>query len=234
MIWLKQLTFGLAFAALPFFAAAVGFKASLAQMPVYAESKEVGVLVDFVKALSAVSKQPIAYEVVPFARSMAYVERGQVDFHMPLIQPIDMEKVGFSLSSETIFHVNFVLYTRRDRPLDPALLAGKVIETDTAHTPYFPFAIKPSSSIEGSLRRLDAGRIDGFIFADKATDPVLKATGLNNIRRQFYRRFDVKIVLPKGGTGGPTDLFLSQTIRKMRQTGQFQKILGPLDRPYRD
>ena len=211
---------------------AADFKASLAEMPVYAESHDQGVLVDFVKALSEVSKRTIDYDVVPFARSMTYVERGNVDFHLPLILPPDISAAPFSVSTETIFHVNFVLYTRTDRPLDPARLSGKVIETDTAHTPYFPFSINASSSVEGSLRKLLAGRIDGFIFADNATDPVIKRAGLKGIRRQLYRRFDVKIVLPKGGTGGPTDQFLTQTIKKMRETGQFQKIMGRIDLPY--
>jgi hypothetical protein len=58
-----------------------------------------GVLVDLLKAISAVSNKSIDYQVVSFARSMSYVEGGKVDFHMPLIKPLDMSQANFSLSN---------------------------------------------------------------------------------------------------------------------------------------
>ncbi len=83
--------------------------------------------------------------------------------------------------------------------MDPNRLADYLIETDVAHTLYFPFDTQPSADILSSLKKLELGRIDGFIFADDATDPLIKANNLQNIQRQLYRRFEVKIVLPKGG-----------------------------------
>lgn len=212
---------------------AADLKASLAEMPVYAESKDKGVLVDFVKALQKTSGKSIDYQVVPFARSMNAVETSQVDFHMPLIEPIDTKGLKFTLSKETIFHVNFVLYSNKNKPLDPAKLDGKVIETDIAHIPYFPFKALGSSSIEASLKKLDAGRIDGFVFADDATDPVVKQLGLKSIKRQLYKRFDVKVILPPKGFEN-TDMFLSQTIGKMRASGEYSKIMGIIDHDYND
>lgn len=207
------------------------WKASLAQMPVYAESMEKGVLVDLVKAIKKASGQDITYQVVPFARSMNSVETSEVDFHMPLIEPLDMKVAKFSLSTETIFHVNFILYTKKGSDITPGNLDGKNIETDLAHTPYFPFKINASTSIESSLKKLDAGRIDGFIFADQATDPVLKNLKLVNVKRQLYKRFNVKIILPKAGAA-ETDKFLSETIQKLRKDGEYDKIMSVLDMPY--
>lgn len=211
---------------------AADYKASLAQMPVYAESATKGVLVDFVKALSTASGKSIDLQVVPFARSMKDVEEKKVDFHMPLIKPLDMSKANFSLSTETIFHVNFVLYTNKNKPLDVNKLAGANLETDAAHTPYFPFDVKPSTNIEASLKKLDLGRIDGFIFADDAADPLVKANALANVKRQLYKRFDVKVILPKGSEGGATDKFLSGAIKKLRDSGEYARIMGPIDHPY--
>ena len=234
MLVKKMLVVGLGLAFIPLCAAAADFKASLAQMPVYAEATDKGVLVDFVKAIAEVSKKSIDVQVVPFARSMKDVEDKKVDFHMPLIKPLDMAKANFSLSTETIFHVNFVLYTNKNKPLDVNKLAGATIETDAAHTPYFPFEVKPSTSIEASLKKLDLGRIDGFIFADDASDPIIKANALKNIHRQLYKRFDVKVILPKGGENGATDKFLSDAVKKLRDNGQFAKIIGPIDHQYAD
>ena len=70
----------------PALAAGKTWKASLAQMPVYAESREKGVLVDFIKALEKASGDKIEYQVVPFPRSMNDVQEKNVDFHLPLIQ----------------------------------------------------------------------------------------------------------------------------------------------------
>lgn len=215
-------------------AKAADYKASIAQMPVYAESHDKGVLVDLVKAIAKASGKTIEWQVVPFARSMSDVEAAKVDFHLPLIKPIDMSKANFGLSTETIFHVNFVLYANKSKPLDPAKLEGASLETDAAHVAYFPFAIKPSSSLEGSLKKVDLGRIDGFIFADTASDPLVKSNNLANIKRQLYKRFDVKIILPKGGKSADTDKFLSGAIKKLRDSGEFDKIMGPIDQPYAD
>lgn len=208
--------------------------ASLAQMPVYAESVDKGVLVDLVKAIAKESGVTIKHQVVPFARSMDDVINQKVNFHMPLIMPPNASelKLDYDYSTETIFHVNFVLFSNKNKPLDPAKLASYKLETDRAHTQYFPFPIEPSTNIESSLKKLDAGRIDGFIFADFASDPIIKQSGLKNIHRDLYKVFDVKIILPKGARGGEVDKFLSSTIQSLRKNGTYDKIMGPIDMKY--
>jgi len=211
-------------------------KVSLAQMPVYAESLEKGVLVDFAKALAAASGSSLNMVVVPFKRSMDNVITKQVDLHMPLIKnPLDDEaKLPYSHSTATIFHVNFVIYSNKNKPLDMANLKQYKLETDAAHVPYFDFNPAPSTSIEGSLKKVDAGRIDGFVFADFACDPIVKGQALNNIKRALYKRYDVKIILPKGAQNGEIDKLLSEAIKKMTAAGSFVKIMGPIDTNYVD
>lgn len=223
-----------AFFMVPSIGAAKTWKASLAQMPVYAESKEKGVLVDFIKALEKASGEKIEYQVVPFARSMSDVQEKKVDFHMPLIQ-IPGSETGtdkFDYSTETIFHVNFTLYSGKKLDINPQNVSKSKVETDSAHTNYFGFPITQSFSIESSLKKVDAGRIDAFIFADNASDPIIKQNKLANIKRQLFKRFDVKIILPKGGRGGSTDKFLSNAIGKLKKSGEFSKIMGPIDAPF--
>ncbi|MES1982042.1 MAG: transporter substrate-binding domain-containing protein [Pseudomonadota bacterium] len=220
--------------AFPAFAAGKSWKASLAQMPVYAESKDKGVLVDFVKALEKVSGDRIEYQVVPFPRSMNDVQEKKVDFHMPLIQ-IPGTEIGtdkFDYSTETIFHVNFTLYSRKGLDITPATASKFKVETEAAHTDYFNFPIAASTNIEGSLKKVDAGRIDAFIFADFASDPLIRQNKLTNIKRQLFKRFDVKVILPKGARGGPTDKFLSENIAKLIKNGDMARIMGPIDAPF--
>jgi len=213
------------------------YKASLAQMPCYAESMEKGVLVDFTKALAEVSNGKITYQVVPFNRSMYAVENKQVDFHMPLIKLPDSKKaeiakLNYDYSTETIFHVNFTLYSNKKKPLDMKNLKAYKIETDNAHTPYFDFPITGVTNLEASIRKVDAGQIDGLIFADAAIDNIIKSQGIKNIKRELYHRFDVKIILPKGGQGGETDKMLSEVIGKLKKSGKFNTIMGGIDAPY--
>lgn len=219
-----------------FVSAAESVTASLAQMPVYAESKDKGVLVDMVKALEKASGTTIEYDVVPFKRSMDNVITKKVDFHAPLIKnpTLDESTLDYDHSTATIFHVNFVLYTNKSKPVDRNKLEGLTIETDAAHTQYFPFKTVASSDLAASLKKLNAGRIDAFIFADMASDPIIKDLGLSNIDRQLYERFDVKIILPKGQRGGTVDKMISSAKAKLEESGEWEKIMGVLDQPYKD
>lgn len=223
-----------AFCAGPAFGTGKTWKASLAQMPVYAESRDKGVLVDFVKALEKVSGDKIEYQVVPFPRSMNDVQEKSVHFHLPLIQLPGSEKGTdkFDYSTDTIFHVNFTMYSGKDVKVTPDTANKFKVETEAAHTAYFTFPVQPSSSLEGSLKKVDAGRVDAFIFADAAADPLIKQNKLTNVKRQLFKRFDVKIVLPKGERGGATDKFLSESIDKLIKNGEMARIMGPLDAPF--
>ncbi|MCK6434953.1 MAG: transporter substrate-binding domain-containing protein [Burkholderiaceae bacterium] len=216
------------------YAAGQNWKVSLAQMPVYAESTDKGVLVDLVKALERASGDKLELQVVPFPRSMSDVQEKKVDFHMPLIQ-LPGSETGtpkFDYSNETIFHVNFTMYSSKSVDVTPATASKFKVETEQAHVEYFDFPIVASNSIDGSLKKVNAGRIDAFIFADNACDPIIKAGGLSNVKRQLYKRFDVKVVLPKGGRGGAADKWLTVNIGKLRASGEFDKIMGKIDAPY--
>jgi len=209
-------------------------KASIAEMPVYSESKDKGVLVDLVKAIAEVSGIKTDISVVPFKRSMSYVIKGIVDFHLPLIKNpnIREDSLDYDHSTESIFHVNFVLYTNKNKEISKDNLKDYDIETDLAHTQYFDFTINPSTRIKSSLVKLNAGRIDGFIFADTASDPLIREYNLTNIRRQLYKVFEVKIVLPKGGRGGEIDGILTSAIKKLHENGRYKEIMDVINKPY--
>jgi len=108
------------------------------------------------------------------------------------------------------------------------------LETDIAHIPYFNFKIEGSSCIECSVKMVNAGRLDGFIFAQQETDPFLQKNKLKNISRQLFKLYDVKIVLPKGGDGGAVDTYLSEGISRLRLSGEYQKIMAPVIAEYDD
>jgi len=212
------------------------YKASIAQMVVYAENRDKGVLIDFVKALEKYSNKKISYVVVPFKRSLENVIMRKVHFHMPLIAlpPQKAKKLNFDYSTETIFHVNFVIFFNKSKNVTKNNYHKFKVETDFAHIEFFDKSVKSSTNIEGSLKKVNSGRIDAFIFADNATYPFIKKNNLKNIKSSLYERFDVKIILPKGERGKEVDNFLSETIKKMRRSGEFNKIMDKIDLPYKN
>jgi len=108
------------FMLLPIAVFAQPYTAAVAQMPGYAESLEKGFLIDLIKAMNAGSGTKITVELVPFARAMDLVQTGKADFQMPLIKNtnLDDNNLPYLYSTETIFHVNFVLYTNAANPID--------------------------------------------------------------------------------------------------------------------
>ena len=94
---------------------AMEINGTLAKMPVYSETKEKGILIDLVKALEEVSQNKINVKVLPFASSLNLVIFNKRDFHMPLIKNdvINQEELKYYYSTDTIFHVNFVIYSKK-------------------------------------------------------------------------------------------------------------------------
>ncbi len=210
------------------------YEVALAEMPVHAISKTQGVQVDFVKAIEKLTNNQIIINLYPFARSISKVIKGQVDFHIPLIKNnlIPDEKLLYYHSSETIFNVNFVLYTIKGNGVTLKNLSQYRVETDRAHVAFFPFKTIPSSKIEQSLKKLNLGRIDAYIFADTSVDPVLKKLAFKNIQRMFYKEYEVKIILPRNKHGLLVDKMLTDAIKKLRASGKLQEIFSSVNQPY--
>jgi polar amino acid transport system substrate-binding protein len=213
-------------------AEAKDLKASLPLIPPLVESKDKGVIVDLVKAMADEYKGgKITWDVFPFARSMDNVEKGRADFHMPqLVNPnISLDKLPFQFSSEKIFRVVFVLYTNKNNPkITPANVSSYKVESEMGTKDFFGFPVTGSPDVASSLKKVDIGRLDGFIFAMPETDLVLKKLALKNIKRAEYKKFDVRIVLPKGPQGKETDAILTDIIKKLKADGRYQKIMAPI------
>jgi polar amino acid transport system substrate-binding protein len=213
---------------------AMEINGTLAKMPVYSETKEKGILIDLVKAVEEVSQNNINVKVFPFASSLNLVIFNKRDFHMPLIKNdvVNPDELKYLYSTDTIFHVNFVIYSLKDKDINTQNISNFKVETDRAHINYFPFDVIPSNSIEQSLLKVNSGEIDAFIFADFATDPYLKQMDNKKIKRELYKRFDSKIVFPKNEKGKQMDEMFISALDKLRTSGKLQKIVAPIDTQY--
>ncbi len=212
-------------------------KASLAELPVLAETPTQGLLVDLVKSMDkAYKKGNINIQVLPFRRSIRDVVQGRADFHLPILKNPDVSKnsLPYIHSTVTIFHVIFALYTHRDHPVELDDL-GKPdiwIETDSAHTELFTFPIHPSPSLENSLRKLEVRRIDGFIFAAKESDALIQRLKLKNVESRLYKKFEVKIALARGNKSILIDSVLTKIFQAIHNSGDYRRIMGNLNRFY--
>jgi polar amino acid transport system substrate-binding protein len=216
------------------YAAGKEFKASIAKMPVISESPEKGVLVFLVKSWAESTGNEIDIKVYPFKRSLTNAISGEADFHFPFIKnPFQNEKdLSFDYSTSVIYDVNFVLYTYKNKTIDRNNLSKYKITTDAAHVDYFNFKIGPEYDVANALKKLNIGRIDGFIHADAVVDPVLKQMGLKNIKRELFKVFHVHAVLPKGQKGKDTDMMITEALKKVKASGRYSELMDPIYKPY--
>lgn len=191
-------------------------------------------LAKMLEAMGKQAKVEFAIQSTPMERMIQSILGKQADLGLPMIALKDPEKIKnlpFDYSTDKISGMAFVLYTNSTKPIDLKDLKngnskGYKIESDVSNMDKFSFATLPSTNPEGSLKKVEEGRIDGYIFGQASSDPVLKALKLTKVRRQLYETYDIVFALQKGARGGDLDKALSEGLKKIRASGEFDKIMG--------
>jgi polar amino acid transport system substrate-binding protein len=219
--------------------------ASLAYLPSLIDSSGEGPFVDLVKAIDGVyTEGAIHIAVYPFARSLYNVVTGNSDFHLPMARnPLVSEAAQpYRYVSEKMGQAVFVIYSHKDKPISQEdILRDKSLatfpyrlETERGLENYFDFPVSSSSTIAQSMKKIEAHRIDGFIWPQEEADFVIKNLQIKTIHREFYGLFDDVIVIPTGPRGDEVDRILSQALRTLRSTGRLQVLYEKIHRPYHD
>ncbi|HED14928.1 MAG TPA: hypothetical protein ENI62_14970 [Gammaproteobacteria bacterium] len=216
------------------------YRISVAKLPLYSESPTKGILIDVLKAMGKEYQGgKFIIEVYPFERSINNVINGQADLHFPTIGPTiwgrendryekKLNKMGLRRSTSSLTKTHFALYSNSDKPpIDLTRLETYRIETDLGHTTFFYPGIQGTTCLPCSVKKLSAGRIDGLIFAAREIDFFIKKAGITNIRRQNYRIFGSKFILPIGKKGDEIDQLLSKLIIKMIKDGSLARAAAP-------
>jgi polar amino acid transport system substrate-binding protein len=157
----------------------------------------------------------------PFARSVQAAIAGEADAHLPIIRVPDRDNAPFRYATANIGTTTFFLYTNAIKPLDRTRLGQYRIEVSAAHADLFSFPVVPTTFLEGSLRKVAAGRIDGYIDAGVVADEELARLGLTTLHREFYRRFDVTFLIAPTDGGTRFDRYLSSVIEQVRTLPAF-------------
>ncbi|MEH6633543.1 MAG: hypothetical protein V7776_22230 [Halopseudomonas aestusnigri] len=202
---------------------------SIAELPVLAENKNKGILVELIQAMDKALGTSTTIKVLPFRRSIKTALAGGANAHLPFIvvKPAKSEGQFLKYSKAKMFDVAFVMYALKDRNLSKGVLSGLKVETLQAHVDVIPHAVFGSNCIVCSLKRLQSRRIDAFIFAQKETDQELKKLGYLNVRRSLYNIYDVRAVLAPGKAGEDADQFLTNGIEALKANGEYKRIMAP-------
>ena len=221
-------------------AVAKDYKMSVGKLPLYSESKDKGILIDVIKAMDKEYKDGhFIIEVYPFGRSIDNVIQGKADVHFPTIgkniwskesdaYEKELNKRGIRRSSCSLTKTHFALYSNRAKPkIDISKIQDYKIETDSGHTAFFNKNMQGTVCLPCSLKKLSANRIDGLVFASREIDGMIKDGKFKNIRRQNFKIFGSKFILPVGKKGEELDKLLKRLIKKMIVDGTLAKVAKP-------
>jgi polar amino acid transport system substrate-binding protein len=194
------------------------------------------IMEQLVKAIADAAGVTFDIQVVPAARAVYLIEQGQVDIQMPkgiITNPAKLKEQAFDFATTPLSRSAYVLYTAKNKNIDPAELKkgnpkGYKIETAMASVDTWEFAAMPSTNIDASLKKIDSGLIDGYLYSQISTDASLKALGLKSIKRQFYSYSLLGFTIKKGGIGGPVDKVITDGMNKIHASGLYDKIMGDL------
>lgn len=209
--------------------------AHLGELPGLINADGTGPFVDLVKFMDKVDPEvEIAIEVFPLHRAVHGVVNQQADFALPAIYVDDPQgKLPFRFSSKSFGLVTHVLYTNISHPFTSEQLWSNpekyVIE---AVPDYMPFKVERSNSIDSSLQKLAAGRIDGFVWAQEEADIALRNLGIKNISRQHFADFKDVFVIPLGPKGDEIDQYLTKIISQLEASGELKILYEAIHLPY--
>lgn len=192
------------------------------------------VYTDVAKAVIEATGNTATVQVLPFARCIYMMETKAADIEsmiIPIPDPARASQLKYDYSTAEVGKIVFVLYYNKNKPIKVEDLKsgnakGYKIETDTAHMDHFSFPTMGSTSFEASIKKVDSGMIDGFVFAQPSVDAALKRLGLKNVARTYFDSFQIKFIIQKGQKGGPVDKMLTNGLAKIRANGTYDKLMG--------
>ncbi|WP_281558154.1 hypothetical protein [Thalassomonas sp. RHCl1] len=211
-------------------------KVAVAKLPFVSETLS-GPLPDVIASILDAGGISYQMDLFPFPQSLNQVAMDNYDMQVPIIESpfVDKKALKYELSNTVLWQLPFVLYTAADRPpLAMDNLKQYKIIVSLAHQNLFDFPTIGVPKIEGAIKMIQHARVDGFIFAAATVDPVIDKLKLNNIRRTFFARLNVKAAFPAGGAGGEIDLALQKGIDKLKKQQIYLSLISGWAQEYQN
>ena len=188
----------------------------------------------FVDLMNAIGAQmpgtAFTFEALPETVAIERLVAGQAGMVVPYPKS-PLEGKPYLLSAAPVTKAYYVLYTNTARPLDLTRIAQYTIEGERRNESVLELSLRQSAGPERSLTRVHEGTIDGYINAEGATDPALRALGFTNIHRRLYKETQNYVLLPDTAAGRDTDQRLLQAVERAAGTPGYDHMQ---QRPYGD
>lgn len=214
-------------------------RAEAVLLPGLINSRDDGPFIDLVRAIGeAYGAGRLTIEAGPANRVYDSVSRGVADLGFPTINASPTVDPGlpFRYSTTPFGQVSFVIYSHRDRrvayPDLQALARGANQLRVEGPAVEWGFPVQPFSNFESALRKVEAGRIDAFLWAQEEADLVLRQLGLKTIHRELHGRFGDVFLLPRGPRGEFVDRVLTDAINKLRAGGRLEALYRRIHLPW--
>ncbi len=213
----------------------------------YTEDGQVrGMAVDIVREAFRSMGHEVAIESLPWARAQMLFERGDVDGIFTFFQ--SDERQAYTLySKEQIVTQTIALWVQKDSPIEYGGDLSRLhpysigITPKTSYGERFDTAVKcdllrtdPAPTIEGNIRKLVTGRIDGWVSNRDGAVHELKRLGLSALVRELRQPLQV-VPAYVGFSKVRNHLALrdgfDQALQKLKQSGAYEKLLRKYTEP---
>lgn len=209
-------------------------------IPGMVNSSSDGVMVDLIKAMSAAyTGGSIAVRAMTVGRLDVELVEGLVDMTMPYIRmrPNDDVNFKYRFTRKGYGKVSFVLYSRKANPVTAAAISKAAL----LHP--FPYKIESAEfdwgfpvaqflSFESAFKKLAAGRIDAFLWAQEEADEELRRQGSKGIVRELFGIYDDVFAVQRNARGDYVEKVYEQTLEAMQKSGKLEASYNKIHKPY--
>lgn len=209
-------------------------------IPGMVNSSSDGLMVDLIKAMSAAYHHgSMAVRAMTVGRLDVELAEGLVDMSMPYIRmrPSDDVNFNFRFTRQAYGKVSFVLYSRKTAPLTKDAINKAVVLRP------FPYRIESADfdwgfpvtqflSFESAFKKLIAGRIDAFLWAQEEADEALRSLGDASLVRELYGVFDDVFAVQRNARGDFVERVYEQALESLHKSGKLQTIYSKIHRPF--
>jgi polar amino acid transport system substrate-binding protein len=155
------------------------------------------------------------------------------------LRPDADAKLKYRYSSSGYGQVTFVLYSRKAARLRPQ----DIVQASRKPAGAFPYKIESAlldwgfaaiqfTDMASAFRKLEAGHIDAFLWAQEEADAELRRLGYQDIVREAFGTYDDVLAIPRGPRGDFVDQVVTQALATLRASGRLQEIYRTIHLPY--
>ncbi|QKJ66568.1 hypothetical protein HQN60_07540 [Deefgea piscis] len=181
----------------------------------------------------------IKFSLEPVKRVYLDINNKNADFRFPTMKIKDGAKnaAPYQYSKEMLGKVTFVLYTNKKQIVTKQQVIQASPDTSTlieAPPADWGFPTRSVINLEQSLKKLNAGRIAGVLWAQEESDYLIKKLKLHQIHRAHFDDYPDVLFFSCNERGDFVNDAISKAIKAARESGELEKAYAKVHKPYQD